>query len=707
MKSILFLLLLSFSLSMANAQGYRLLNPDPTSNDIKTVSFPTTDTGFISDGSFLFRTFNAGESWEKIPFADNISDVKFINSLKGFAIASHAFYKTEDCGDTWERQYIVSESPRSIYFLNDSVGYLFGWGTYIGKTVNGGDSWENLSGSYSWLSRNLQLEFVDENTGYRIFEDGDFYHHLYKTIDGGLTWTELTVPEEPLSISARSSDEFWLSAKFYSPEFPCPAFIYHTIDGGITWDSVYYGITHTMPYAAESVRFFNDLEAVVINGLQTFTTSDGGNTWLQHNLYEDWELGTNSSTSSWPDPVNGIIGGTHGMLLRTNDRGETYSKITYGFHVNFNAVHFTDSLHGCVAGTKDYESVILKTVDGGITWDSTSISNIQISDIHFTDSLTGWLTSYSVIFQTIDGGSNWNLTYSSFEGDTKFSALTIPDKDHLYVNDYNAISFSNDQGFTWFDRTPAGWMETHYLTALEFTDGVTGYCAVRSRDRDSSNVLLKTTNGGIDWTIATEFLYSTDVKTIDFYDEFNGTILFYNGPLVTTHDGGITWNPYPCNYCSYLKTIDSQTTLVVNGASSTMVSYDGGVTYITTYDGNGSNYSFIRDTWFLDENHGFHVGLGGLILSFDETMTGISGPSNWDQYSGMPLFHPNPAKETIILSTGEAWTSVKIHTISGRLVTSLPANAGCVIDISYLPKGIYLLTATGKNTRKVEKLVKM
>jgi photosystem II stability/assembly factor-like uncharacterized protein len=85
--------------------------------------------------------------------------------------------------------------PGDVYFLNDSVGYLAGSdglfrNALFMKSVDGGSSWQHvpgISGNGKFLG---DIEFISEDTGFVCGEPG----LLYKTTDGGLTWTSKHLP---------------------------------------------------------------------------------------------------------------------------------------------------------------------------------------------------------------------------------------------------------------------------------------------------------------------------------------------------------------------------------------------------------------------------------------------------------------------------------------------------------------------------------
>lgn len=109
------------------------------------------------------------------------------------------------------------------------------------------------------------------------------------------------------------------------------------------------------------------------------------------------------------------------LILHTTDAGATWAIQTAPI-VNYYDVHFINALEGWAVGTN---TVVLKTIDGGVTWTSISIPlNLSIYAVHFVSPTLGYInvatsvTSGSSLRKTTDGGLTFSCAANSVNANT-------------------------------------------------------------------------------------------------------------------------------------------------------------------------------------------------------------------------------------------------------------------------------------------------
>ena len=121
--------------------------------------------------------------------------------------------------------------------------------------------------------------------------------------------------------------------------------------------------------------------------------------------------------------------------------------------------------------------------------------NVTLRNLIFIDSLTGWAAGdYGTIIHTTDGGKNWEIQNSSVQ---------------TFILDIHFINKDVGWALTWKDVFPF------------------------------NSVILKTTNGGTEWSAEDYPDNSALMRTIFFFDSLNG---FIGGSHIAyTSDGGNNW----------------------------------------------------------------------------------------------------------------------------------------------------------------------
>jgi photosystem II stability/assembly factor-like uncharacterized protein len=142
-------------------------------------------------GIFLV-THNGGRNWNEVPFPfeQNVLSIFFLDSDRAWANTIGSLYKTNDGGLNWSK--IQTKLPEmqldSIFFLDESNGWVVGHSGQIARTRDGGRSWEKIFLKEEFKMR--KIVFTDREHGWAVGDNGAIVY----TPDGGRTWLGMQAP---------------------------------------------------------------------------------------------------------------------------------------------------------------------------------------------------------------------------------------------------------------------------------------------------------------------------------------------------------------------------------------------------------------------------------------------------------------------------------------------------------------------------------
>lgn len=198
-------------------------------------------------------------------------------------------------------------------------------------------------------------------------------------------------------------------------------------------------------------------------------------------------------------------------------------------------ITFTDNLTGYACD--NYQ--LLKTTDGGNTWNMMPAVSCQASELCFVNGSTGWATDYNIIAKTTNAGYSWTNQLNLLQlGYPNYSIYNFSFIDSLngYVAGSNLLMKTADGGTTWTNMTSPS-ADTIW-SAVCFINRDTGWVFY------SDTSVARTFDGGASWSInhLSNVAYSDVVFSAHFYDANNGIAFMANGMEFKTYDGGLTWD---------------------------------------------------------------------------------------------------------------------------------------------------------------------
>ncbi|MBP5582526.1 MAG: hypothetical protein J6X43_01035, partial [Bacteroidales bacterium] len=228
---------------------------------LKSITFPTQDTGYVISKNALLTTTDGGKTWQQKINKFNCGKIDFATPKVGFmGFVDELLTKSTDYGNTWKyiglginnKIYTENAEPYNFDFRNEIEGLVTGKGNLLLHTTDGGQTWEIKetvpNNYYVWSVQNVAdkgwLVSVGEEDFYGIFLcDNDFNSQLVFEGDG-----------------SDNSARYIICVNDSVYYQPINNTHYISRDYGLTWEDACFNITGQRSFANEHLAYSFDSE---------------------------------------------------------------------------------------------------------------------------------------------------------------------------------------------------------------------------------------------------------------------------------------------------------------------------------------------------------------------------------------------------------------------------------------------------------------
>ena len=312
-----------------------------------------------------------------------------------------------------------------------------------------------------------------------------------------------TITEDNLhGVIVPDEKHIWITGNFGA--------IFHSNDGGKSWEKQDAGGEN-----------FLISDGSFIDSKQGWLAGTRGTILHTNNSGKKWEKQNSGTTInlfdiSFVDAQNGWAVGEWNTILHTQNGGKTWARQTDKMDTMLNSLFFIDRDYGWVIGER---GLILHTKNGGKTWEVQLPSLFEREDdedllfnppnslfgIFFTDSKNGWICGIEgLILRTNDGGKTWQEQQSSTTN-TLYTVFVKYGRGWI-VGDRGTSIISEDGGSTWElqqDVIKSKWP----FRDVFFTSAENGWAV------GIAGSVIHSANGGQTWEFRSGISYA-----MDFFD---------------------------------------------------------------------------------------------------------------------------------------------------------------------------------------------
>lgn len=345
---------------------------------------------------------------------------------------------------------------------------------------------------------------------------------------------------------------------------------------------------------------------------------------------------------SWLDANTVLAGGGVGTILRSTDRGATWSQVFDNGDAGWQLRAF--GTHAGVTLAVGDDGKIARSTNGGIDWTHIALLDNRVGTGLAFNAAGNAIevvseTGFARVYSSSDLGLTWQAV-SVPAGIQGLYALAINHADVALAAGLDGdIIRSTDGGATWTAARTGG----ANLFALAFaSDSV----AVAAGD---SGTIWRSTNAGQTWTAVSSGTLNA-ISDIRFSSATVGIASTLHGGTLRTTDGGQTWSLVASDVAhSYFATAfspDGNTAVTVGEQGHIQRSTDGGLGFADAVPANASNLAAVA----------FNGGATGLAAGDAGILRTLDGGSTWTAI---------PGSGSALASVGFASSSVAVAGGSG------------------------------------------
>ncbi len=427
-------------------------------------------------GSGVFQSSDGGASWQPMDGSpDVVLDLALVPPALPSAAPDTLYAATDDGvwkstdGVTWLAaspdltgrqivQLLVAPRDPSILFAMSRGGFS----AALWKSVDGGMTWSELSFAASRFAVALALDPEDSEVVYAATNSNA---DVFRSSDGGATWSEGSDGITARVLGAVAVDS--LRPEVIYVGTLSDGGVFKSTDSGASFSASNEGLVATeVPDLAIDPEMPSTIYAATNAGL--FRSFDGGAGWTLLDFGFVLPVPIESLAVDPQDPATVYAGGGSGSggpsffaqgLFKTRDRGETWESVTDSFLVGSFADLEIDPVTPSTLYAVTSGEGLAKSTDSGSTWTpiGEGLPSEFVLDVALAPSAPSTLYAATIDFglngrvsKSTDGGMSWSPATSGLPGDFIVALAVDPSSASIvYAAGLGGVFRSSDGGASW------------------------------------------------------------------------------------------------------------------------------------------------------------------------------------------------------------------------------------------------------------------
>lgn len=479
--------------------------------EVNTIAIAPSDHSIIYanlKNRGLLKSTDEGKTWKEISVGVDDFDIETLAvdpqnpSLvyAGDFWNEKGVYRSSDGGNHWtpinnglQDKWGRTASVRALLIDPQDPLTIYAGGNSVYKSTDGGDSWGETDMRTGGCIQALALDTKNPQVIYAGTCSHIYYPGVYKSINGGGTWSRLSqgliYPDiTALAVAPGEEDVFagtegagvfkssnggrnWSAANqgitsvspchhcvVIDPQNPSTIYvgtfdsgIYKSKDGGLNWEPIYSGLQY-LSFRTLVIDPKDHQRLYAMSNYKLYESVNGGDTWQIVN--DQLDLGDVLSARITPTSPPTLFVGTKDGMFKSQDGGRTWLKASNGFDdwvweiaiVPLNpSMMYAAGSHG-----------VYKSRDGGKNWRQLPfyrhLGAYSYVVVDPEDLQRVYIANPGGVYRSDDGGDSWTQMNNGLQPDFNTQiALDSARPNQLYVAAGTRVYQSDNRAQTWSD----------------------------------------------------------------------------------------------------------------------------------------------------------------------------------------------------------------------------------------------------------------